>query len=391
MDNEFQITLEDLEKVDNNIAVILKREKLKEIHSLIKSKFESVDNFSGMISFNCATLFTWLNGVRNPRLKVVRRICGLLNIKLEDFVEKVICFNEPFGSFVLLEAFPIKGDPNLASLVAHSFGDGHISISFEFTNKCEELLNQVIDGVNKLPVKNVKVIANRRPNKTPTLFFPKLIRSILVCGGAPIGNKITSKMEIPKWVKNGNKEIKSAFIRALFDDEGSVASTAVIRLSLSKRIDMVDNLRQFFTDLKMILEELGIKKIRISEQKGERGKNGKTVENTITICGLSNCKIFSEFIKFDHPMKMKRLLELLENVTKFRTLNGETKERIIGLLKNNSLTINELSKNLGLSFSAIAKHLNDLESQELVSRIRLNDSRKSFWSSNLLNSEHKLS
>ncbi len=376
----FKITLDDLVKVDSNISAILNREKLKEVHTLIKSKFDSVKNFANIIDFCPQTVYSWLNGKRNPKIIVVKRICKLLDIRLNDLIEKIICFNEPFRSFIQIRSFPIKGDDSLASLVGHSFGDGHISISFEYTNTCKELLDEVINNADKLSIKNVKVIFNRQPNKTPTLVFPKSVRDVLVCAGAPIGNKITSNFKFPDWIKNGNNKIKGAFIRALFDDEGNVSSNRIIRLSLSKRVDFVNNSRLFFEEIKSVLEDLGINRVIINKRKSVNGKNGETVENTLAIFGFFNFKKFFEVIKFNHPKKMKLLQKLVENPGVIRTRKGETKKKIIDLLENNSLTINEISKIFGLSWKTIWEHVKELEVQKILIKNKINNSRELYWS-----------
>lgn len=373
------IIIKDLLEVDPNISVVLKRDNLKEMRALIKSKFGSVEKFSKIMGLWSSTLSEWLNGNRNPKLKIVIRICKLLNIKLEDVAEKVICLNEPTRSYIPITAFPIKKDANLVSLVGHSLGDGHVGISFEYTNKCEDLLNEVNKSVRNSPIRNVKVIFNRQPNKTPTLVFPKMVRSVLVCAGSAIGNKIISNFGLPVWIKNGDKEIKSAFIRALFDDEANVSNSRVIRFSLSKRIDSIDNLHVFFKEIEQILEDLGLNGIKIKKGKENNGKNGKTVEMKLAIFGFFNFKRFSEVINFNHPRKKKLLQKLTEPPKVLILRKGETKKKIIDLLENDSLTISEISKLIGFSWKTIWEHLKELESKNLVTKIKPDNSRESLW------------
>ncbi len=378
----FQITLENLLVADSNISVVLNKEKLKDIYILIKSQFGSVKEFAKEIDVNPQSLYNWLNGLRNPKLTNVIRICRLLNIEHKDIIEKVISLNEPFGSFIPIAAFPIKGDINLSSLLGHSLGDGHIGISFEYTNRCENLLDEVKESVSRLPIKNVRIIHNLQPNKAPTLVFPKLVRNILVCAGSPIGNKITGNFNLPLWIINGTKEIKAAFLRALFDDEGNVSSNRTIRLSLSKRIDLNNNLQEFLEEMILMLEKLGIKKIKLNKQKGENGKNGETIENTLTIFGFRNFEIFYKIIKFSHPKKMESLRNIVENTKIIRNRAGETKENIIKTLNNGSLTISNVSQKVGTSWKTTWEHLKDLESKNLVHRNKVYGSRESFWSVN---------
>ncbi len=377
---EGRITLSNLLKIDPNISIILKKDMSKEIHSLIKQKFGSVKKFSKIIRCHQNTPYLWLNGNYNIKLIFLMKICKLLKIEAEDKIEKLVCMKKPNSGFIPIDAFPIKKDTILASLIGHSLGDGHVGGDrFDYTNRCEELLIEVRDSVKKLPIRNVKIINNRRPNKAPTLVFPKIVRNILVCAGAPTGNKITNSYTLPEWIKEGNKEIKCAFIRALLDDEGNVSNNRVIRFTMSKRIDLVDNLYALFRDIELILESLGISNITIKREREWNGKNGKTTAFTLHIFGYFSFKKFSENIKFNNPKKMESLQRISIKPKKFRLCKGETKKNIIELLKNDSLTIDEIASSIGFTWKNAFDHLSELEEKSLVVRTKPATSRKFLW------------
>lgn len=380
-----QITLLDLLKIDQNISIIIKRDKLDEIRNLIKSKFGPLTNLSKAIGFSQNVIYAWLNGRNNTRLKVWMEICKLLNIQLEGIIEKVVCMKRPSGSYIPIDAFPVKKDAVLASLVGHAIGDGHINSSdssFGYTNKCEELLNEVEEDVGKLPIRNIKVINNRRPNKTPTLVFSTMVGNILICAGAPAGNKITHCYELPEWIKNGSKEIKCAFIKSLFDDEGNVSNSRIVRITMSKRVDLVDNLEAFFRDIESILESLGVNNNTIRREKEWEGKNGKTTAFTLQIFGFLNFQKFSENIQLSNTKKRDLLKKIALKPKTFRLRKGETKRKIIDLIKNNPLTIDEITNSIKCSWRNTMGHLNELESKNLITRTKPKNLRKSLWHSN---------
>ncbi len=383
MKNENKITLLDLSKVDKNIVVTLKKNKLNKIKNLIKIRFGSVREFSKKAECSKYLLYNLLNGYQNTTLINWMKICKVLQLEVHNIIEKVTCMNRPKKGFIMMEDFPIQKNASLASLVGHSFGDGHIGIdNFEYANTCNELFKEVKDNVNKLPINNVKMINNFQPNKAPVIIFPKMVRNILVCCGAPEGNKITTSYYFPKWIKKGNKAIKCAFVGSLLDDEGNISQSKVVRFSMSKRIDLIDNLQIFFKEIKSVLEEIEISNISIKNKGEWNGKNGKTTSLILQIFGFLNFNKLLESIQLNNPNKRTSLQEISKTPKKFRLCRGETKGKIIDLIKNDSLTINEIAEKIGFKFKTISEHLNELESKNLVVRTRCNGSRKSLWRSN---------
>lgn len=83
----------------------------------------------------------------------------------------------------------------LARLVGHAFADGHIH-----------------------KTKNYFIYVNS--NKVGKQLAKK---------GAPVGSKVLQAIRIPEWIINGATDIKSAFLSAIYDDEGYFRDTPTSR------------------------------------------------------------------------------------------------------------------------------------------------------------------
>ncbi|MEK6946800.1 MAG: LAGLIDADG family homing endonuclease [Nanoarchaeota archaeon] len=115
--------------------------------------------------------------------------------------------------------FPIVPSRAMASLVGHVFGDGYIGKKkrqFEYCNDNPSLLNEVRNYVREIFV--LEPMTERRNR----IGYSTIVGEVLELFGAHLAPKIYSNKTIPNWVKYGNSELKIAFIKALFDDDGSV-------------------------------------------------------------------------------------------------------------------------------------------------------------------------
>jgi len=210
----------------------------------------------------------------------------MLGLNTDEYIEKIICRCKP-NCFIKPENFPITGSSFLSSLIGRSFGDGGIGPkSFNYTNKNKELIIDTTRKVMMLPIENISL--NKRYYKAISVQYAKIVRNILIVAGAPVGRKTDQVLYLQDWIMDSSSEIKTSFIRALFDDEATVSiGSREIVLGMKKRIDMVDNLENFFTEIKLILNELGIDGISITNGNEYIRKDGsKTKEKRLRICGL---------------------------------------------------------------------------------------------------------
>lgn len=378
----FEIKLEDLSKVNPTISVVLRRNKLEKIRAKILKQHKSINNFSKMAGCSQQFLSCIIAGKQSLRLSLAQKISNILKFRLEEIIEKVISRSKPNGCFIPVEAFPIKMTSELASLVGHSFCDGHVGKKFSFTNKSSHLINNTKQKVQTLPIKNIAI--NERFHKAVTVRFSSLVKDIFIVAGAPKGNKVKQPFQIPPWIKEGTLEHKRNFLQALFDDESTVqVKSREIILHFHKIVSLIDNLHQFLEEVKSLLNDFEVKEATITECHLHEGKNGKTLQKRLRICGTFNFINFQENIGFIHPNKKELLKEMIENTQRLQLRIGEAKRLIINLLNSHTqLNTREIANKLKLSYWCTWNHLKDLEKQNKVVRNRpLLPFQSHLWSS----------
>lgn len=366
----FKITLDDLIKVNPDICVVIRKGRLAEIKDKIRKEYRSFSVFSKNIGISRNFLSKIIYGDENPNIHSALRIILKLNLKIKDSIEKIVLKARPNGSFIHITSFPINATPELASLVGRSFGDGHIGSPFEYTNTSQELIDDVITKVHKLPVERITM--NQRFHKAHEVRFSKLVRDILVVAGAPKGNKVKENSHVPQWIKTGSSKIKRAFLQSLFDDEGSViVKKREITLCFVKNVKLQKNLDNFLSEIKLLLNELDINGVTVTKGMPYSGKNGNTIPKILRVCGVTNFIKFKENVDFVHPRKKKLLDAMIENTKIIKMNRNERNEMIINILKNNPmLNAHQIAKMTGMSHKGTLNKLNELESESLISRTK---------------------
>ena len=125
-------------------------------------------------------------------------------------------------------------NPELARLVADLTSDGHLQIhghryiSSFYSKDIEEIKSFERRFYNLFKIKGKTYIDKRpirgsKPVIRYKLFFISKQASIFLKRiGTPVGNKTESSFLIPDWIYNGNQEFKKAYLRGLYDAEGSI-------------------------------------------------------------------------------------------------------------------------------------------------------------------------
>jgi len=372
-----KIKIEDLEKVDSEISVVLKVKMLDKIRSEITSR-GSLRKFSIELGFSPSFIPNLLNGwIKSTRLKFFRKISEKLNLKIEDFIECIIAKNSP-KSFIPVGAFPINESTDLASLVGHAFADGNVSkLHFSFTNKSEKLISDVIKKVRSLSIHNV--VFSKSFHKAMNIEFSKLVRDILLVAGAPEGRKVNQKLKIPEWIKKGSSEIKKSFLQALLNDEATVQlNSKEIVLGMKKSLFIINDLENFFKEVKILFNELGVNGITITDGNIFVTKSGEiTKEKRLRICGVINFIKLKNKVGFIHPNKEEKLNKLIIQIRKNLLKMHQSKIKIVEILKKEGkLSTIGLSKRIGKTRRITGDHLRELEKINVVDRIRVQDKTK---------------
>ncbi len=223
-----------------------------------------------------------------------------------------------------IDWLPINASKELAELAGYILSDGSIEHSYDgrygprgidFITPDKVIQQRIIYILHK----NFKAKPKSHYFRdTPGLRIrnANLARVLWLCG-VPMGDKAIQKYDIPIWIKNGTKDIKSAFLRAYLDGDGSTPykiykskASFGIRLTLNKTEDKIKSGIEFLNSFQGILREFHIESLGPYQRKICFRKNGvKTIMLEIIICRQNSILNFSKYISFTKPEKKKVLDE----------------------------------------------------------------------------------
>lgn len=373
------ITIDDLSRlekplyleVSDGFRLLIKNKILERFGSLrqfsIKTKIFSQGSYLGVIlrGEKCTTTDFWLNMIK---------ILDMPKLELSKNIVKVRS-RDPKSVFLEIKQLPIRLSPELAMIVGHSLGDGHINVHsgiFNYTNTSLSLQRVVLNSIHdvfeiKNHNENSRIHGQNQP-KVYTWSYPKIVGDFLQLSGAPKGNKITQSYTIPEWIMGGNDRVKKAFIRALFDDEGTVKIKGKeLLIEFSKEESRAESLHKFLEQLAELLYASGIETTSIKRGNVISGKNGKTIQLILGIHGCENFKLFDSKISLDHPEKKKQMKLLIDSYKRFKLRNG-VGQRLAYEKLVHPKTVVQLAHELNMSPIATYKHLRKLEAKGLVTR-----------------------
>ena len=206
----------------------------------------------------------------------------------------------------------------IARCIAKLSGDGNVYVGKKgtrryarYSNTCETLRTRFKLDIRKIfgNIHLTEGVTNTgtsfvQTNRTEIVdFFLKYLTSYK-----------SKDIFIPIEIKKASNSIKSAYLQALYDDEGSPRLRIAKKLREWKRnISLSSNSIQVIRDAKEMLEQdFGIFCNRIYENM-QFGKNSSFV---IEMTGKKNFELFKKHISFEHPKKKKIISLMLESYGK---------------------------------------------------------------------------
>jgi len=113
----------------------------------------------------------------------------------------------------------------LAEFIGILAGDGHLStyqVTMSTNSETDVQHAQYVAGLGARLFGVLPSITRRSERKVMVVVFSsKAMASFLVTKGLLIGNKVTQRLRMPKWIAD-NSAYSAAFLRGLFDTDGSV-------------------------------------------------------------------------------------------------------------------------------------------------------------------------
>ncbi|MBW3001993.1 hypothetical protein KY338_02405 [Candidatus Woesearchaeota archaeon] len=271
---------------------------------------------------------------------------------------------------------PICASADLSELAGHTFGDGHISKAgrFVYVNTSKELIERVIHLTNKIFNNSIYRDYRKRKDGSISIHYPSALGELLHVCGCVKGNKFKQDFDVPAWIKSGNHEVKSGFIRALFDDEGTVSSTR-IAINMAKSMELKWSLRKFFISLIELLTCLNIRSGNVVVCARRKNKNGTTAIGLLfVICGLEELRKFLDKIGFLHSAKQKKLKTLVNSVIQPNYHDGEAREIILNSMTG-LMSTKDISKIIKRGMVNTRYHLKLLEEEGKLKKVVIHKSK----------------
>ncbi len=201
------------------------------------------------------------------------------------------------GGLVQGTIFPVKLTPKLANVLAKLYCDGCIEKKNSYTatyyNLCYKLISEFKENVSAcfgtVPFyeRKTHLYWVRIPNIISRTLYEKFR---------------LGRHRVPVQVMNANSQIKGAYLRAVFDDEGSVNKIhGQIRLKMKHKT--------FLQDIQRLLRDLGVECSGLTRSISGFGHEAWQF-------GITSRGNFSKFYKsigFSHPDKLEKLQNRLKS------------------------------------------------------------------------------
>lgn len=359
---EFKINFWDL---SNSVRVILDKEftiklfdkcniELKELAKLLNVSYPFVIHLR--------------RNIYSIPLNIVLKLSYLSQISLEEIQNKIVSIRTRAGTGINVK-FPIEENEKIASLIGHVFGDGYVGRNkkqFEYSNNNPQLIKEVKSQIYELfGVLPYTENQNR-------IGYPVIIGEILDSFGAPIAPKIYSENLILEWILK-SKKYKIAFLKAFFDDDGSVMLSNNYRakglnLNVIRHINQKEALYNLLEQISFILKELDIYsgKPKISRQYEK--DDGFHIVMYINITYYQSLINFYKIIGLTNGEKFEKLKRIVNS----KIFYSKSNERILNnqilefLLKKEFASTAEIANNIGKTKSKALKKLKQLQNKGLV-------------------------
>jgi len=230
----------------------------KRLFENLKRGDKSWNDLAKELRLSRAMIFNYINGSFPIPIEIYEEISRISGIKVPVIiVEK--------KRYLKKEIIPPKLDEELAEILGALNGDGHLSgISNEISVTCSrELDREYIFHLKELFEKkfgiSFKIVIQGGAIRIRT-YCKELVEHLNKRYGLPIGKK-KNNLVIPKPVKE-NPELLRAYIRGLFDTDGSI----YVRRKKDFILEIISVDKRFLEELKMSLKGLGF-------ECGTSGKN----------------------------------------------------------------------------------------------------------------------
>lgn len=216
----------------------------------------------------------------------------------------------------------------IARCIARLSGDGNIYLGKEgkngyirYSNSCKILREQFKSDMNKIFAK-IPLTEGKTNTNTPFVqvhrkeivrFFLKYLESYK-----------SENILIPRAIKKASTSIKTEYLKAFYDDEGSPRLRISKLQEWKRNITFYSNSEKLIKEVKKILEKDF--KIKCNKIYKDLRKDGRC-SFALDITGKEQFKAFKEQINFNHPVKKQILQNIIDSY------KNTAKKNKVGFLK----------------------------------------------------------
>ena len=318
-----------IELFEGNCTVGCASELTAEIVSRLQEKYGTIRKAASSLGVSEYNLYyNWVNDDArgNPDLRTLILLAEDAGIEFGDVAQSFCWFSQQAGHKITL---PVKPSEDFMYFVGLIAGDGSISRSgnetgyggsqIRFSNSDETLLEKYMSIITKLFGVNYSISRGNSSRPPDVRFGSKILAEILQTLGVPESPK-SARIAIPNVVLNLPNNLIAAYLRGLFDSDGSCNA----RKSGSSSV-------QLYTASKELAEgvQLALLKFEITGRIRTRPRDGVTTSFTVngdvktitsssdlyvvTIYGRGNLTRYYEHIGFTHPKKHDTLVKILNS------------------------------------------------------------------------------
>ena len=335
-----------------NYTNMLKLALQKKIPPLYKNCKKAIEISDSNFSSHCSK--------GQFQLKTLKKLAYILNLNQVDVQKHVTYIKSGFSDTNRIKPpFPIKLSKELARIIAHLIGDGHLNLNKRgivqcaYYNQSEALRNLFKNDVKK--IFGVEKLSEGINKTTP---YVRVLSSVAHIIFSLIGDCNSKKARVSNFIKTADVTIQKEFLSAFFDDEAHVRYKPPFRY-----VEIALCNEPLLEDLKDLLRNFGINPSR-TLHKQQRG----FAAHTFYIRTYLNLQLFAEKTGFYHPSKREKMQKILKDPGRKSYAHGETEERILNLLEKGLQTSDELSKVLERKRCTINLCLKKLEEKRKIKK-----------------------
>jgi intein/homing endonuclease len=285
------------------------------LNVMLKHNIESYSKLSRYNSICQRSLYYWLDGRRPIPIKHFIYFISISDYSMEDILPRIKYelkgISMGSGARKKITNLPFFIDEELLYLVGYLFGDGCLKSKEWTIHFCDEYLLQ-IEKINTIIIKLFGIggkITKFNDNKYElhvyskalAIFFNKLF-------DMPYGKK--KRIIMPKIIENDQK-LKLSFLRGFSDADGGVPRMEEYKIIPNwilnaPNIEIASKYQNILLDLKEVLKKQGIIPNIYYHKKNDSYR--------LIISGKKNIFKCKEIVIFEHPIKEKRLKELVNSL-----------------------------------------------------------------------------